>query len=719
MDGEPDYSGRVGIITHIDDAGQLHGTWGGCAVIPTIDTIDSTIDSIEETKKTSYDSDMIIERKWAMPNKNTFDIKPIHELILSELTDGLWIDPFANKNKLAKVTNDLNPAYDTDYHLDALDFLKLFDDNSVDGVLYDPPYSPRQVSECYNDVGYNVTWDTTKASFWSNHKREISRIVKKGGKVITFGWNSGGIGTKYGFEITRILMVPHGGWHNDTICTVEVKTRDYINEDIPTKKQDENSMNNITEQDSKLVLSLASLPENYWDFAEEDTKEYTHAFHNYPAMMVCPISRNIIRLVKEVRPIEALLDPFAGSGTVLVEGMLAGIPKVSGNDINPLALMLCRTKTRNLNTDRLQKTCEELLNNINKEYSFSEEQIEEADSYFESAGYDLTAKNGWGTDAYSLLTKYIEEKHLGLEIGDFKNMGFWFKPRVLLLLSLIKRHINKIEDTNEREFAFIALSESIRLVSNRRNGEFKMYRMPAEKVARFKPDVIKEFTTILNRNIEKQIQFNKAIENLHLKEPSKVQIYRENSTQLSTIEDDVYDLIITSPPYGDSRTTVAYGEYSRLSLQMINLNHLQEQEILGIDKSLMGGKKYPNGFEFLLPSPTLKAALEAIKDKDIQRAGDVFSFYDDLDKVIQAVGKKTKKDGYQFWVVGNRTVKNVFLETDKILAELAEAHGFIHLYTSGRNIPNKVMPALNSPTNIAGATVQTITQERIVVLKKL
>ena len=109
-----------------------------------------------------------------MPNKNTFDIKPIHDLIIEELTDGLWIDPFANKNKLATVTNDLSKEFD-------------------------PPYSPRQVSECYNNVGYNVTWDTTKASFWGNHKREISRIVKLGGKVITFGW------------------------HNDTKCTIKTK----------------------------------------------------------------------------------------------------------------------------------------------------------------------------------------------------------------------------------------------------------------------------------------------------------------------------------------------------------------------------------------------------------------------------------------------------------------------------------------------------------------
>ncbi len=143
----------------------------------------------------TYGGNIQISRAWAMPNKNTFDIKPIHSLILEEMTDGVWIDPFANKNHLASITNDLNPEYDTDYHMDALDFLKMFGDQSVDGVLYDPPYSTRQVSECYNNVGIAVTSETTRASFWSCQKREIARIVRKGGKVLTFGWNSGGIGS--------------------------------------------------------------------------------------------------------------------------------------------------------------------------------------------------------------------------------------------------------------------------------------------------------------------------------------------------------------------------------------------------------------------------------------------------------------------------------------------------------------------------------------------
>jgi len=168
------------------------------------------------------DKQMKISRIWAMPNKNTFSILPISNLIRRYNHENS-IDPFANTNKLATVTNDLDPQYDTDYHLDALDFLKSFPDNSVDLVLYDPPYSARQVSECYKALGRTVNMQTTQGSYWAKQKQEIRRIVKSGGVVISCGWNSSGIGMKYGFEIVEILLVPHGGQHNDTIVTVERK----------------------------------------------------------------------------------------------------------------------------------------------------------------------------------------------------------------------------------------------------------------------------------------------------------------------------------------------------------------------------------------------------------------------------------------------------------------------------------------------------------------
>lgn len=165
---------------------------------------------------------MKINRIWAMPNSNTFSIKPIKKLIDRHL-NGFSIDPFANNNQLAMLTNDIDPSFDTDRHMDALEFLKSLQDSTVNTVLFDPPYSPRQVSECYKRLGKTVNMQTTQASFWGNLKKEISRITASNGIVITCGWNSGGIGKKYGFEIIEILIVPHGGWHNDTIVTVEKK----------------------------------------------------------------------------------------------------------------------------------------------------------------------------------------------------------------------------------------------------------------------------------------------------------------------------------------------------------------------------------------------------------------------------------------------------------------------------------------------------------------
>jgi 16S rRNA G966 N2-methylase RsmD len=165
-------------------------------------------------------------RVWEMPNKNTFDIKCISRLIHKYHKQGMIsLDPFANKNRIAKITNDLDPEMGADYCMDALDFLKQFEPSSIDFVLYDPPYSPRQVSECYKKMGRTVNMETTQSSFWGNLKKEIARVVNSDGTVISFGWNTNGIGKTKGFEIVEILTVAHGGQHNDTICTVEIKTK--------------------------------------------------------------------------------------------------------------------------------------------------------------------------------------------------------------------------------------------------------------------------------------------------------------------------------------------------------------------------------------------------------------------------------------------------------------------------------------------------------------
>ena len=164
---------------------------------------------------------MIFERVWAMPNRDTFTISPIGKLV-SRYVHGHWADPFCGKSNVADVRNDLNPLIENCSHISAKNFLCLLETNSFDGVIFDPPYSPRQISECYKGIGLKVMQKDTQNQ-WKTEKDNIARVIKIGGKCLTFGWNSNAIGKGRGFKIIEILLVAHGGAHNDTICTVELK----------------------------------------------------------------------------------------------------------------------------------------------------------------------------------------------------------------------------------------------------------------------------------------------------------------------------------------------------------------------------------------------------------------------------------------------------------------------------------------------------------------
>ena len=162
---------------------------------------------------------MQIERKWAMPNKYTFTIKPIYEFLKEEII-GLIADPFAGLNSPAQEQNDIEETagnVNTD-HKDALVWLKGKKTDKYDTVLYDPPYSITQAR-------MHGKKEFSSMKYWANCKNEMARIIKPGGKAICFGWNSMGLGKNRGFEMTRILMINHGGSKNDTICTVEIKRK--------------------------------------------------------------------------------------------------------------------------------------------------------------------------------------------------------------------------------------------------------------------------------------------------------------------------------------------------------------------------------------------------------------------------------------------------------------------------------------------------------------
>jgi hypothetical protein len=160
-----------------------------------------------------------------MPDKDTFSVEPIHNFVWKYLSESkVSIDPFARNKRWATHTNDINPDAEAEHHLEATEFLDLLvkDKVAADFLLFDPPYSPRQLKECYNSFGRKMQLEDGQTARmrkeWRNHAMPI---LTNDAVVLSFGWNTVGFGRNLGFEIEEILLVCHGADHNDTICMAE------------------------------------------------------------------------------------------------------------------------------------------------------------------------------------------------------------------------------------------------------------------------------------------------------------------------------------------------------------------------------------------------------------------------------------------------------------------------------------------------------------------
>jgi hypothetical protein len=176
-------------------------------------------------------------RCFAMPNAATFSIQPIGLFVQRYLAESkVSVDPFARNKNWATHTNDIDRNTSAQAHMDAEEFLTYLADHAVvaDLALFDPPYSPRQISEHYKAAGREVTTeDTQNGRLYRRVRDAIDRIVRPGGVVLSFGWQSMGMGIGRGYYPIEILLVPHGGGHNDTICIAERKALSLSSQDHP------------------------------------------------------------------------------------------------------------------------------------------------------------------------------------------------------------------------------------------------------------------------------------------------------------------------------------------------------------------------------------------------------------------------------------------------------------------------------------------------------
>lgn len=168
---------------------------------------------------------MAMSRVWAMPNADTFSVEPIHNFVWKYLHEAkVSVDPFARNKDWATYTNDINPDTSAQYHLEANDFLDVLASKNVtaDFLIFDPPYSPRQVKECYDSVGRKMQQqDGMTAKMRKEWRNHALPLLANNAVVLSFGWNSVGFGRNLGFELEEIMLVCHGADHNDTICIAE------------------------------------------------------------------------------------------------------------------------------------------------------------------------------------------------------------------------------------------------------------------------------------------------------------------------------------------------------------------------------------------------------------------------------------------------------------------------------------------------------------------
>jgi hypothetical protein len=173
-------------------------------------------------------------RVWAMPTHDTTLCLPIGDIV-RRFAKGTVVDPFArNSGWGGEYTNDLNPETKAHYNMDACDFLNLLVEQGVkaDCVIFDPPFSPRQIKECYDGIGKKMGQMDAFRTHWKPERDAINKLLKFNGVVLSFGWNTVGMGNGRGYSAEEMLIVCHGPGHNDTLVLVERKTQEQFALDI-------------------------------------------------------------------------------------------------------------------------------------------------------------------------------------------------------------------------------------------------------------------------------------------------------------------------------------------------------------------------------------------------------------------------------------------------------------------------------------------------------
>lgn len=433
--------------------------------------------------------------------------------------------------------------------------------------------------------------------------------------------------------------------------------------------------------DNEIKKSLGSISIEILNGTNYNRSHFARKILNYPAMMVPSVQEPIIKNLAETFNGEvSLLDPFMGAANTLVTGMKYGLD-VFGQDINPLSVLLGKVKTQYYTQEELNASKDSVQSKIDVDTSIKKEVC-------------------------------------------FHNIDKWFKNDVQIELSSLYRAIASERSLKMRRFLWVTLAEVIRLTSNDRTSTFKLHVRSKDDIQNRKLSPIKYFFSTLNRSITDMNNFC-----LILKENGLIEAKKYNKQAKVVWGDSLkgirtkrkFNLLVTSPPYGDNQTTVTYGQFSYLPLQWIPIEDIDNKIGLDylktaqeIDASSIGGKMLQDFSEkkeaLFEKSNTLKQLFESFNDDEQKKAKKVINFVHDLDKTIDNSLKRLNVGAYMVWTVGNRNVNKQVVKNDKILMDLLTSKGIDLMTDLDRDILSKRMPGRNNFSN-------TMSKEKILIFK--
>ncbi|EMU53084.1 DNA methyltransferase [Clostridium butyricum] len=450
--------------------------------------------------------------------------------------------------------------------------------------------------------------------------------------------------------------------------------------------------------DEKIIKILQGKVENdssFWDFKDDYKKEHIHRIINYPATMVPKMQAEVMNIILEsAENIKNIFDPFMGSGTILVEGMLRDLD-VYGIDINPLAYLITSVKTKPLEIEHLEIKIKQLFIRI-------------------------------------------DESNLNYEITSFPGIKKWFREYIIDDLSKIKNSIMEEKDLYYRRVFWISFCQIIREACNSQHSTFKLHIKKEESINNFKYDTINEFKKHILYVKDSMKQFEeilgeKLVKKTKVHYRKKVKVINGNSKSIicdnRRFKKNSIDMIFTSPPYGDNHTTVTYGQYSILQLRWIDLKDIDSKidltivdKLSEIDKRSLGGIYYSckeiDESNILLKSNTLQRIYnKLIEENEISKARKVASFYIDFNDTLVNCFRILKPDKYAVFTIGNRRVNNEIIEFNKIITELSKHSNATLIYDFSRNILKKTIPGKVSRLK-NNEPVKSMKEENILIFRK-